>query len=55
MERSVKQKKIAFTVEMDEVQVEQVQGDVLRHPIRSWLNLISNAYKFTPDGREYPA
>ena len=24
------QKKIAFTVEMDEVQVEQVQGDVLR-------------------------
>lgn len=43
------QKKIAFTVEMDEVQVEQVQGDVLRLN-QVLLNLISNAYKFTPEG-----
>ena len=43
------QKKIAFTVEMDEVQVERVKGDVLRLN-QVLLNLISNAYKFTPEG-----
>ena len=34
---------------MDEVQVEQVQGDVLRLN-QVLLNLISNAYKFTLEG-----